>query len=66
MYAFGPNDTIMANYDRFDLSKGECFLNNLIRAPVRGCQLYCHICTCAYQGVRNVNFSKKFAYVLNG
>ena len=23
-------------------------------------------CTCAYQGVRNVSFPEKFAYVLNG
>ena len=36
MYVFGPNDTNMADCDRFDRSKRKCFLNNLIRAPVGG------------------------------
>ena len=43
-----------------------CFGYFNLYSPSRGkISLWDHTYTCAYQGVRNVSFSKNFVYVLN-
>ena len=55
----------IGNYNRYHTSRNPFKYVGKIFQKTNISNLLTHRRTCAYQGVRNVNFSKNFAYVLN-